>query len=141
MSERSQNENPTRLLNVDLELVGTAELDPLLQRFSVSACVLRDSNESGRRTVWLELEGESFDANGTLVRFAELVAGLPRDMRALWDRCDDRCLNVGIQAGTTPHDAAFRIEAGTVARLAGIAARLEFTVYATEPEPGATAAT
>jgi hypothetical protein len=41
-------------------------------------------------------------------------------------------VNVGIQAGRTPHATAFRLSPDAVAGLAEIAARLEFTVYGSE---------
>jgi hypothetical protein len=63
-----------------------------------------------------------------------LVESLPSDIRRLWGECEDRCLNVGIQSGVTPHASAFRISTDAIAKLIAMAARLEITVYSADGE-------
>ncbi len=123
-------EGLTRFLNVDLELVSTHDIRPLLAHWSDETLTLRDSVEAGRCTVWLELARDPPDADNGVRDFASLVEALPRDLRQLWDSCDDRCLNVGVQSADDPDAAAFRISASAIRALAAISARLEFTVYA-----------
>lgn len=124
----------TRFLNVDLELVATFDLAPLLEHFNPTTFTLRDSVDDGRRTVWLELGADPKDTDGAILRYAMLVESLPSDIRQLWDECEDRCLNVGIQSGLTPHASAFRISPDAIAKLGTIAARLEITVYSIDRE-------
>jgi len=64
-----------------------------------------------------------------VARFVRLVRALSADARRAWNECDDRCLNVGIQAGSAPDAEVFRIAAESVAGIAEIGARLEITVY------------
>lgn len=132
MSPKNPTENATRFLNVDLELVSTEELGPLLAHLANSTYTLRDSVDSGKRTVWLELAREPRDADAAIRDFMSLVEALQTDLRRTWDACEDRCLNVGVQGGFMPNASAFRISASAIAALAATSTRLEFTVYAAE---------
>src|SRR4030095_2354213 len=122
----------TRFLNVDLELVATFDLAPLLEHFNPTTFTLRDSEDAGRRTVLMELYADPKDTDDAILRYAMLVESLPSDIRRLWDECEDRCLNVGIQSGLAPHASAFRISTAAIAKLVAIAARLEITGYSTD---------
>jgi hypothetical protein len=132
----SDSEAP-RFLNVDLELVATFDLAPLLEHFTLTTFTLRDSVDDGRRTVWMELDVDPKDPDDAILRYAMLVESLPSDIRRLWDESEDRCLNVGIQSGLTPHASAFRISTEAIVKLAAIAARLEITVYSADGEKSA----
>ena len=123
----------THFLNVDLELVTTGEIDPLLDAWG-ALVMLRDSVEDGRRTIWVELEEEYPDVDSTLGGFLELIESLPASLRQLWDNCVDRCFNVGIQAGTSANSVAFSIASSTLRTIANADARIEFTVYGASPE-------
>lgn len=124
----------TAFLNVDLELVATFDLAPLLEHFNPTTFTLRDSVDDGRRTVWMELAADPKDTDDAILRYAMLVESLPSDIRRLWDGCEDRCLNVGIQSGLTPHASTFGISTDAIAKLVAIAARLEITVYSADGE-------
>jgi len=122
----------TRFLNVDLELVAAVGLGPLTTHLGENVIVLRDSVDEAIRTVWLELSSEPRDVDDAVRRYVTLIEALPPVLRRLWDECADRCLNVGIQAGRTPHAAAFCVSQFAVAGAARISARFEFTVYGEE---------
>jgi hypothetical protein len=124
----------TRFLNVDLELVATFDLTPLLVRLNATTFTLRDSMADGRRTVWMELAADPKETDDAILRYATLVESLPSKIRRLWDKCEDRCLNIGIQRGVTPHASAFPISTAALAKLVAIAARLVITVYSVEGE-------
>ena len=128
------NLEATRFLNVDLELVATSDLTPLLKHFDRTTFTLRDSVDEGRRTLWMELHADPKDTNDAILQYAMLVESLPSDIRRLWDECEDRCLNVGIQSGLTPHASAFRISTDALAKLVTIATRLEITGYSAPGE-------
>jgi hypothetical protein len=134
MDLTTPDSEPTRFLNVDLELVATFDLASLLEHLSPTTFTLRDSVDDGRRTVWMELDADPKDADDAILRYAMLVESLPNDIRRLWDECEDRCLNVGIQSGLSPRVSAFRISTAALAKLAAIAARLEITVYSADGE-------
>lgn len=124
----------TQFLNVDLELVATFDLTPLLEHFNSATFTLRDSVDDGRRTVWMELAPDPKDTDDAILRYAMLIESLPGNLRRLWDGCEDRCLNVGIQSGLTPHASAFRISQAAITKLVALAARLEITVYSADGE-------
>jgi len=124
----------TRFLNVDLELVATFDLTPLLVHLNPTTFTLRDSVDDGRRTVWMELDADPKETDDAILRYAMLVESLPTEIRRLWDECEDRCLNVGIQSGVTPDASAFPISTAALGKLVAIAARLVITVYTVEGE-------
>lgn len=125
----SQSSDTTEFLNVDLELIATIDVTPLIEHFGPSTFVLRNSVDHDTRTVWLELSPEPPDADDAIRRFAALVESLPGEIRKYWDACDDRCLNIGIQSGFAPHAKAFPISMESIRKLSSIAARIEITVY------------
>ena len=118
----------TYFLNVDLELVTGGEIGPLLAEWG-ALVMLRDSVDDGKRTIWIELEEEYIDVDSTLRGFLDLVESLPAPLRKLWDECDDRCFNVGVQAGATPNSVAIGISSNTLRRIAVVDAHAVFTVY------------
>ena len=133
-SGKNPTANVTRFLNVDLELVSTDDLGPLLAYLSDMTFILRDSLDDQRRTVWIELASDPRDADLAILDLTKLIQSLPRDLRRLWDRCEDRCLNVGVQAGLAPHSRAFRISAARISAIASVSARVEVTVYGASAE-------
>ena len=133
MNRPSAPNTSTYFLNVDLELVSRADLAPLLTELAPATLTLRDSLENGQQTAWLELDGGNPpDADHAVSRFVTLVRALSPDAREIWNACDDRCFNIGIQTGPTPHSMAFRLSAGSIAGIAEVGARLEFTVYGSD---------
>ncbi|HVF46117.1 MAG TPA: hypothetical protein VNA17_00975 [Pyrinomonadaceae bacterium] len=109
-------------------------MTPLLEHFNSTTFTLRDSVDDGRRIIWMELAADPKDTEDAIVRYAMLVESLPSDLRRLWDECEDRCLNVGIQSGRSPQASAFRISTEAIAKLVAIGARLEITVYSADEE-------
>lgn len=128
---------PTHFLNVDLELTTRGEIAPLLAQWSKKIVVLRDSTDDGVRTIWLEVVPQQRGVEGVLLTLLDMVEKLPADARDLWNSCEDRCFNVGIQAGSTPHDSTYSISPETLAQIASVMARVAFTVYAPLPTPDA----
>ena len=120
----------THFLNVDLELVTRGEIAPLLASWSKNVVVLRHSIEEGQCTVWLELDSQPREAEHALLGFLDLVGKLPDEVRDLWNSCDDRCFNVGIQAGGEPHASTYTISPRTLGRISAVMARVAVTVYA-----------
>lgn len=120
----------TRFLNVDLELVSTVDLTPLLCEFAEGTITLRDTTENFAQCVWLGLAADHTNPDAAIRAFASLISALPPQAKQLWDHCQDRCLNVGIQAGAAPRASHFRLEADTLAMIVALGARLELTVYA-----------
>jgi hypothetical protein len=118
----------THFLNVDLELVTRGDVDALLAHWG-SLVMLRDSVEDGARTIWIELEADYRAVEPTLDAFLSLVESLPDSLQRMWDDCDVRCFNIGIQSGTSPHAEVFSIASSILRRIAAVDADVVFTVY------------
>jgi hypothetical protein len=132
VKQRSPTEDVVRFWNVDLEVIGTVDLDPLVEHLAGAAFVLRDTSDDGPRTLWFELEqsgNPELTVDATLGRFIALLSKLSPPLSASWEACDDRCLNIGIQGGLAPHSSGYRVDAETLAGLAAISTRLEITIY------------
>jgi hypothetical protein len=127
----------TDFLNVDLEITTRGEIAPLLEHWSKKVVVLRNSVDGAQRTVWLELGIENPEMDRVLRSLLDLIDSLPRPLRTLWDQCDERCFNIGIQGGGSPHFSVFSISTETLHRVSAVHARVDFTVYAVASNPTA----
>jgi hypothetical protein len=116
----------TRFLNVDLDLRGD-RLEELLGYLGSSVLVMHQTAQVAS----LELSSSVNDSlDVTLAKWVELIQSLPERGRAIWDRCDLRSMNIGIQSAEKPHAALFAISNETVSLLASVRAEIALTVYA-----------
>ena len=125
---RRKPAEPTRFLNVDLDLRSSQDLTPLLDTLQPHAHTIHD--EPGLTS--LELNEHAADVESTLLVFVAAIEALPAPARALWDRCEERAFDVGIEGGLTPHSTTFPVTASTLEKLARLGATLRFTIYAPE---------
>lgn len=123
------DEECTRFLNLDLDLVSDRDLSTLLVACSKSVTVLRDSVDDGVHTLWLELRRQPKDVGHAIRGFFALFESLLPSARRLWNGCSDRCLNIGIQAGQEPHAQMFVLSNDSVVRARAMRARFVITVY------------
>ena len=123
----------TDRLGTELEVVADFDLTPLLEHLGARVAVLRNSLDSGRHTLWLELVPTEKDLEEAVGRYAAMVDALPQPLRHLWNASLDRCLNTGIQAGRRPPSFVLELSPATMALEAAIATRHRFTVYASQP--------
>ena len=115
----------TSFLNVDLDIHGAAGVRELVQALSASTLILHLTDTEAS----LEHQESSRTASEALAQWARLIEGLPPDVRALWDACDTRVMNIGIQAGTAPHQSLYAVTLDDLAALSRVGASLLFTVY------------
>src|SRR5437899_12900424 len=118
------NKSITTFLNVDLDICVRIGLETLLQSMAPFVIVLNRSDS----TASVELNESYSSLEETVARFVELIHSLPVRAREVWDRCEWRRLNVGIQAGVEPHSSAFSERA--LSSLAEARFEFVFTVYA-----------
>jgi hypothetical protein len=121
--------DPTRFLNVDLDIEGDEDLAPLVAAFEGAAFALHDESGDGTFRATLELLADPGDALAGIRGFIAAVEALPARARAMWDGLGSRRLDVGVQAGDGP---AFRAElpASMLAELARLELSLAITLYA-----------
>lgn len=115
----------TRFLNVDLDLRARAGLAELVRALEPTMTVMHHHGDFAS----LELHEQSEDIDDAMRRFAELIHALAPEARALWDACESRQMNIGIQAGAEPHSIGFGLSFHSMGLLVGIGAEVEFTVY------------
>ena len=95
----------TEFLNVDLDICGASGLDEFLASIDSSVVVLHRSAHAAS----VELN-ENFASLAEAARgFADLIEGLPPEARAIWAGFETRNLNIGVQAGGSPHAASFEL--------------------------------
>jgi hypothetical protein len=121
-----ESKSPTTFLNVDLEIRAQSALEELLRYLEPAAFVLHQTTQEAV----IELNAEYNSLEDCLVKWIALVQSVPEQARTIWDRCEFRRMNIGIQAGYEPHDTSFNISSRTVALLADLQTEIAFTVYA-----------
>jgi len=122
-----------QFLNVDLLIGGRSEKKPLLDATSDGVFVLHeDAFVENHKCLLLEVSGPRLDLPETVMRLVEWVEALPLKARRSWSRAAIRRLDIGIQAGTRPHETHWTIPRHAVSALANIGADLTLTIYGTE---------
>ncbi|WNG36373.1 hypothetical protein F0U61_23870 [Archangium violaceum] len=116
----------TQFLNVDLDLSCSSGVRALVQALEPSTTIMRLTDTEAT----LEHKEQPPSVDEALLWLAQLVEGLPPEARALWDSCDTRTMNVGIQAGEQPHQELFPVSLAAMAALLRVKANLLVTVYA-----------
>ena len=117
----------TEFLNVDLDLGARCGLKKLVQCLEPSAYVLSQTS----RMASLELGGKSaLTLEKTVLGLVKLVQSLPPEAATIWNKCDYRTFNIGIQAGRETYSSEFSISRKAVSLLAEIGAEIILTVYA-----------
>lgn len=116
----------TKFLNVDLELRGTLDLDELLEALEPHAFVM--SYEPGNYAA-LELNEDPLTAKDAIRQFHDAIAMLPASVRAVFDGMKSRSFDIGIQSGSDPAAAFFRLPVETLSLVSALNAEVTFTIY------------
>lgn len=125
----------THFLNVDLDVTSRADLTPLVDCLEPKTVVMRSERLRGIYFASFELlSSRARTPDQTIAGLARLVEDLPVTGRRLWDRALARVFDIGIQAGSVWPAYKSKIEAGTLARVAGLRADVIVTVYPHDDE-------
>lgn len=127
------NFDEAQRLGAELELVSCNNLDALFKHMGGAVNALRNSVDGGVSTLWLELAPSETNLDEAVSRYAAIFDTLPPELRAVWESCTDRCVNVGLQAGFRPHAFPLLASPETIADLARLRLRLQITLYAVNP--------
>jgi hypothetical protein len=122
----TERKSVTRFLNVDLDLRAKTGLDEMLQALAPPLFILHQTEDRASA----ELVQSVSSLEQTICGLVAVIEALSPRARDLWDRCDMRTMNIGIQAGAEPHDACFTISKHAVSLLACVRSDIAITVYA-----------
>jgi hypothetical protein len=129
----SDRQSLTEFLNIDLDIRSHIGVEELLESIAGSVTLLHRAREDvslEREDVSLELIEGFSSVEETILGWLEVIETLPIPAREIWNRCEFRRLNVGIQAGSEPYASSFAISSKTISMLAGLHLEVIFTVYA-----------
>jgi hypothetical protein len=129
----------TAFLNVDLDILSAAPLEPLVSAFGKRVVILYVGGERRRYEAHLELTSVSRTADVAIRRLVKLVEGLPQPARRAWNGARSRVFNIGIQAGHEPFSREWLVSEATVGAVAGVRGSIIVTVYAAEHHDAAKA--
>ena len=116
----------TSFLNVDLDLGAKCDLAELLKHLEPHVLVLNATEQF----LSVELNESYSSVDETIVGWIEVVKLLPPEAKNVWDQCEFRRINIGIQGGVEPREAHFTISSKTISLLADLQSEIMFTVYA-----------
>jgi len=115
----------TSFLNIDIDLSVRSGLEDLLESIALSVTVLhKNSQEASFELI------EHFDTlESAASELLKVVEALPVRAKEIWNNCEYRRMNIGIQSGHEPHAAMFAMSEKTIVRLADNHFEIILTVY------------
>ena len=131
VAARSKPE-PTKYLNVDLDIYSRVPLKELVASMGREVLVLYVGGERQKYEAHLELASSLMDmtADRTIIGLTRLVKRLPPRYRKVWDSAKSREFNIGIEAGLEPRSFEVRLDRRTVDAVTEVGGTLAVTVYA-----------
>lgn len=120
----------TTFLNVDLHLRAKSGLSELLDAFGDAIVDLKCESEDDALSIELAVQPQSIDE--AILSFFNLINALSPKARSIWDGCETRCIDIGIQAGEMPYSKDFRLSNKAILLLSSIGAEVLVTVYAAQ---------
>jgi len=118
----------THFNTVDLEVYSRTRLAGLVKAFGDSLLVLHEGRWGSRYIASFELANSwQLSADQEIRRLVTLVHSLPPSARRLWTEAQSRVLDVGMQAGHTPHSHALTLSQDTIAGVASVKGRITVT--------------
>ncbi len=124
MSPKAQS--VTAFLNVDLDIRAASGLNEILTSIASSVVVLHQTEQDAS----IELAGNTASLEETVVSLVKLIESLAPNARKIWNLCEFRKFNIGVQAGKEPHAACFALSRTAISLLSAVQAEVVFTVYA-----------
>lgn len=126
-------EADVHFLNIDLLLVGRFDRGPLLAALRDDVFVLHDDAKfEDEDCLILEVQEPGLDLSSTLARLVKWARGLPPSASRSWAAASRRIFDIGIQAGTKPHESHWSISPEQIDALAKLRAEIVLTVYGAE---------
>ena len=122
-----------KFLNVDLDLYADSGLKKLLKAFGSSVILLNDQgtvHQTTKEFLCVEAAKQPKSIDHAIAIYYGLVRKLPKKARAIWDGCESRIFNIGIQSANKPHSKEFRISEKALKQLLAMQGEAVITIYA-----------
>lgn len=124
-------ERPTvRLINVDLDVDSSADLQPLVDAMEPHTFSL--DRPPGRASFEV-LDPSPSDPEAVIREFIQLVQSLPPAARRAWDAASKRVFDIGLQSGRHPFSQSYIIGPETLRDALDLGAHIAITLYAVDP--------
>jgi hypothetical protein len=126
----------TRYLNTDLDIIGECDIRPLVatleaQEFLSLHC---EQAESGRWHATLEKSISDDQPDGSspeesITAMFPALEALTGEPKSIWERCSERCLDMGFECGEEPWGFRQELSTNTLTRIAALGMTLRITLY------------
>jgi len=123
-------EKLTTFLNVDVELRSKSSLKELGTYLSKSVFML--SNDEF--FIAFEARFDPGTLDDLIRRLVQIVHALPPRLRTIWDQCESRRFDLGIEAGLHPPVKTGDMSSETIELLAGVQAEMRITIYSAKAD-------
>jgi hypothetical protein len=118
----------TNFLNVDLDLTFAIDIEPMVRELGDRVMTLNRAESFASFELAITLPGPN-STDEAINGFAQLVRGLSRQARAVWDGCARRTMNVGVEGPAERPPIMFSVSRESIGALVDLGADLIFTVY------------
>ena len=115
-------------LNVDLEVRGPNDLQPLVDDFGDDVINLHAGRVHDHYLATFEAP-ETADANELIFYFCHLLESLGSEARRIWDEASLKVFDIGYEAGLGPTSYQSTLRPETIAAVARVGAAIRVTVY------------
>ncbi len=122
----NSDDEATRFLNVDLELYGHVDMQDLIGALEPNVIVLH--HDPGRFAT-VELPGMTRSIDEAIQKYFGLFTALSESALSIWERCDRRLINIGIQSAEKPRVSEFGVSTQSITHLSLMRAEVMITVY------------
>lgn len=119
-------------LNVDLEIHGHADLQPLIDYWQEQLFPIVSPAIAGADIVRLELTHSYPTASETIRYFVAAVENLPPDLLQFWHQCPKRILDIGYESGRERPMLQDAFPAELLLKVAQYFTSLDISIYASE---------
>ena len=124
-------------LNVDLDLESENDISHIVDTFGEDVIVLHHGKLDDYHHASFETTDVMPTADEVINYFCGLVEALPDGVRAGWDSCRKRVLDIGYESGTSPSNFRSELKPTTLQRVAAIGASIIITIYPVTENPAA----
>jgi hypothetical protein len=132
MTSRRKTE-PTSFINVDLEISSESDLSELVNHLAKDLCLLHHSQAEGKHHASFEVRPSTStdNPNEFIAVFHTVISSLPSPLRPIWDNCQRRLFDIGIQGGWKPNIYTIPLTANCISQLAELQTECLVTIYGT----------